>query len=66
VFEMARISLNPSRTVTDRLAGRCARLSEAQLVEVTAMIAVENVRSRVNAAFGLSGRGLSDRCAVVS
>ncbi len=63
---MARISLNPSRTVTDRLASRCAQLSEAQLVEVTAMIALENVRSRVNTAFGLSGRGFCDRCAVVS
>ncbi|MEV6315437.1 carboxymuconolactone decarboxylase family protein [Streptomyces sp. NPDC051776] len=39
-------------------------LDEAQLVELTAMIAVENLRSRVNAALGLTSQGFKDRCDV--
>ena len=51
--------------VTDELVARPRTgLTEAQLVELTAMIALENVRSRINAAFGLSGQGFADRCGV--
>jgi hypothetical protein len=31
---------------------------------LTAMVALENLRSRVNSAFGLTGQGLADRCEV--
>ena len=36
-------------------------LSEAQLVELTAIIAVENLRSRINSALGLTAQGFTDR-----
>ena len=38
------------------------RFSDAQLVELTAMIAQENQRSRINAALGLSSQGFKDFC----
>jgi len=37
-------------------------LSEAELVELTAIVAVENLRSRMNAALGLTAQGFKDRC----
>jgi hypothetical protein len=36
-------------------------LNEAQLVELTAIIAVENLRSRINSALGLTAQGFTDR-----
>jgi hypothetical protein len=33
-------------------------------VELTTMVAVENQRSRINAALGLRSQGFSDTCAV--
>jgi AhpD family alkylhydroperoxidase len=49
--------------VTDALVTRLrAHLDDAQLVELTELIAVENLRSRVNTAFGLTGQGFADRC----
>ncbi len=48
--------------VTDDLVGRLRRhLDDAQLVELTAIIAVENLRSRMNAALGLTAQGFRDR-----
>jgi alkylhydroperoxidase family enzyme len=50
-------------SVTDELVERLlARLSQAQLVELTAIVAVENLRSRMNAALGLTAQGFKDRC----
>jgi len=37
-------------------------LDEAQLVELTALVCLENVRSRFNSAVGLTGQGFKDRC----
>jgi hypothetical protein len=45
---MARISLR-------------GHLNEAQLVELTAIIAVENLRSRINSALGLTAQGFTDQ-----
>jgi alkylhydroperoxidase family enzyme len=39
-----------------------AFLDEAQVVELTMTIAIENQRSRFNAALGLSSQGFADRC----
>jgi AhpD family alkylhydroperoxidase len=51
--------------VTDELVARLRTcFNDAQLVELTEMIALENVRSRVNSAFGLTGQGFADRCEV--
>jgi alkylhydroperoxidase family enzyme len=48
--------------VTDEIVAELGRhLSEAQLVELTAVIAVENLRSRINSALGLTAPGLADR-----
>ena len=43
-----------------------ARLGKPAFVELTAIIALENLRSRVNSAFGLTGQGFADRCAVAA
>ncbi|MGE5290592.1 MAG: carboxymuconolactone decarboxylase family protein [Micromonosporaceae bacterium] len=49
--------------VTDELVARLrTHFDDAQLVELTEMIALENVRSRVNSAFGLTGQGFAERC----
>ncbi len=48
--------------VTDEMVAELGRhLSEAQLVELTAIIAVENMRSRINSALGLTAQGFTDR-----
>jgi alkylhydroperoxidase family enzyme len=48
--------------VTDEIVAELGRhLSEAQLVELTAVIAVENLRSRINSALGLTAQGFADR-----
>jgi AhpD family alkylhydroperoxidase len=39
-------------------------LSDEQLVELTEMIAVENLRSRTNSALGLTSQGFKDHCEV--
>ena len=52
-------------TVTDEMvAGLRAHLDDAQLVELTMMVGVENVRSRFNGALGLTSQGFRDRCEV--
>ncbi|MBW8481347.1 hypothetical protein [Actinomadura parmotrematis] len=70
---MARISLDPPRTplyrllaaVTDELtAALRGFLDERQLVELMFLVAVENLRSRFNAAAGLAGQGFRDRCEI--
>lgn len=50
-------------TVSDDLVKRLRRdLDEAQLVELTMMVAVENQRARFNTALGLTSQGFADRC----
>ena len=52
-------------TVTDELSARLQKeLGEPALVELTMMAAIENLRSRVNSAFGLTGQGFSDQCEI--
>lgn len=48
--------------VTDEMVAELGRhLSEAQLVELTAIIAVENLRSRINSALGPTAHGFTGR-----
>lgn len=48
--------------VTDDLVTRLRQhLDEAEFVELTAVIAAENLSARMNAAFGLTAQGFSDR-----
>lgn len=51
--------------VTDAMVAELRRsLDDAQLVELTMMISVENSRSRFNSALGLTSQGFRDRCEV--
>ena len=63
VLEYAEAMTETPPAVTDELvAALREHLTEAQLVELTAIVAVENLRSRINAAFGLQAQGFKDRC----
>ncbi|WP_042371674.1 carboxymuconolactone decarboxylase family protein [Streptacidiphilus neutrinimicus] len=67
VLEYAEAMTETEPTVTDEMAAALLKLlGEAAFVELTAMVAVENLRSRVNSAVGLVGQGFKDRCAVPS
>jgi hypothetical protein len=56
---MTRIPLNIEEN------GRVARMmAREELVELTAYVAIENHRSRFNAALGLSAQGFKDRCEI--
>ncbi|WP_328991934.1 carboxymuconolactone decarboxylase family protein [Kribbella sp. NBC_01245] len=49
--------------VTDEMVEELrADLTDEQLVELTALIALENQRSRSNAAAGLTGQGFKEQC----
>ena len=54
----------PTEVTDEMVAGLRRHLDDAQLVELTMMIAVENVRSRFNSALGLSSQGFTDRCEI--
>lgn len=65
VMEFAEAMTETEPTVTDEMTEELiGRLGERAFVELTAVVAVENHRSRINAALGLVGQGFSDRCAV--
>ncbi|HEX2895272.1 MAG TPA: hypothetical protein VHO29_14835, partial [Marmoricola sp.] len=50
--------------VTDEMAEALrADLGNDGFVELTAMVAVENERSRMNSALGLTSQGFKDHCA---
>ncbi|MET9321702.1 carboxymuconolactone decarboxylase family protein [Streptomyces sp. NPDC003038] len=67
VMEYADAMTETEPAVTDELAADLiARLGEAAFVELTAVVALENWRSRVNSAFGLTGQGFSELCKVPS
>ena len=65
VLALAEAATATPPTVDDALA---ARLTEAlgteAFTELVAIVAVENLRSRINAAMGLTAQGFSDRCEV--
>lgn len=65
VMEYAEAMTGTEPAVTDEMARELVgRLGEKAFVELTMMVAVENLRSRINSAFGLVGQGFSDRCEV--
>jgi alkylhydroperoxidase family enzyme len=65
VLEYADAVTATPPTVTDELAAALrSDLGDAALVELTMMVAVENQRSRVNAALGLASQGFSESCRV--
>ncbi|MGK5729176.1 carboxymuconolactone decarboxylase family protein [Streptomyces sp. URMC 124] len=65
VLEYAEAMTATPPTVEDDLAERLRlRLGDAAFVELTAMVAVENLRSRTNAALGLHSQGFKDTCEI--
>jgi AhpD family alkylhydroperoxidase len=63
VMEYAEAMTTTPPAVDDALAARLlGRLGEPAFVELTAMVAVENLRSRINAALGLTSQGFKDSC----
>jgi alkylhydroperoxidase family enzyme len=67
VMEYAEAMTETEPVVTDELAAALiALLGEAAFVELTAVVALENWRARVNSAFGLTGQGFTEACALAS
>ncbi len=65
VIEYAEAMTETPPTVDDELVKRLrAHFDEAQLVELTAIVCLENVRSRFNSAVGLPRQGFKERCDV--
>lgn len=65
VLAYAEAMTNTPPTVIDEMVEVLrADLSDAQLVELTEMISLENFRSRTNAALGLTSQGFRDHCEV--
>ncbi|WP_354641261.1 carboxymuconolactone decarboxylase family protein [Kitasatospora camelliae] len=65
VMEYAEAMTETEPCVTDELAAALvARLGEPAFVELTAMVALENYRSRINSALGLTSQGFSDSCEI--
>lgn len=63
VLQYAEAMTSTPPSVTDEMVERLStHLSEAELVELTAIVAVENLRSRINSALGLTAQGFKDRC----
>lgn len=63
VIEYAEAMTATPVAVTDELVEALREhLTDAQLVELTEQISVENLRSRTNAAFGLTSQGYKDTC----
>jgi alkylhydroperoxidase family enzyme len=54
----------PPHVTDEMVAGLLKLLGEAAMVELTTMVALENFRSRVNSAMGLTSQGFSESCAV--
>lgn len=65
VMEFSEAMTGTEPAVTDEMAEQLiAKLGERAFIELVTMVAVENHRSRINAALGLVGQGFSDRCEV--
>jgi alkylhydroperoxidase family enzyme len=65
VLEYAEaMTATPPQVTDDMVTRLSAQLTEAQLVELTAIVAVENLRSRINASLGLTAQGFKDRCEI--
>ncbi|TQN41421.1 alkylhydroperoxidase family enzyme [Blastococcus colisei] len=58
------MSTTPVGVTDEMVAALRRRLDDAQLVELTMMVSVENSRSRFNSALGLTSQGFRDRCEI--
>jgi alkylhydroperoxidase family enzyme len=65
VLEDAEAATATPAAVTDELMDRLhSMLSDAEIVELAAWVALKNYRSRFNAGLGLHSQGFSDSCRV--
>lgn len=65
VMEYAEAMCQTEPAVTDEMAQRLrTELGERAFVELTFMVGLENLRSRVNSALGLRSQGFADRCEI--
>lgn len=63
VLEYAEAMTETPPAVTDEVVARLRQhLDDGQLVELTSLVAVENLRSRMNAALGLTSQGFKAEC----
>jgi alkylhydroperoxidase family enzyme len=63
VLEYAEaMTVTPPAVTDEMVAGLRADLDDAQLVELTEIISVENLRSRTNSALGLTSQGFKAQC----
>ena len=58
------MTTTPPEVTDDHVEALRKDLTDEQLVELTEMIAVENLRSRTNSALGLTSQGIKDHCEV--
>jgi AhpD family alkylhydroperoxidase len=58
------MTATPPEVTDEMVAGLREDLTDEQLVELTEMISVENLRSRTNSALGLTSQGFKDHCEV--
>ena len=58
------VTATPPAVTDEMVAALRRQLDDAALVELTMMVAVENVRSRFNNALGLTSQGFTDRCEI--
>jgi alkylhydroperoxidase family enzyme len=56
------MTATPPRVSDAMVEALLRHLNRAQLVELTSIIAVENLRSRIHSALGLTARDFKDRC----
>ncbi|MGO3211214.1 carboxymuconolactone decarboxylase family protein [Brachybacterium sp. AOP42-B2-9] len=66
VLEYAVAATQTPSAVTDEMVSRLREdLSDAQVVELAALVSLENYRSRTNAGLGLTSQGFRDDCDVL-
>lgn len=56
------MTATPPEVTDEMVDGLRTWLSDQQLVELTSLVAVENQRSRINAAMGLTSQGFKESC----
>lgn len=65
VIEYAEAMTATPPAVTDEMVATLRQdLTDEQLVELTVMISLENMRSRINSGLGLTSQGFTDHCEV--
>ncbi|WP_328666642.1 carboxymuconolactone decarboxylase family protein [Streptomyces sp. NBC_00322] len=65
VMEYAEaMTANPPAVEDEQAQRLLTALGEAAFVELTAIVAVENLRSRMNSALGLTSQGFKDHCEI--